>query len=91
MNIYLELTKLFNVGKLRAVLSSGQAAVLHRLAVMSKDGDWILREAAEEWSAVWPDVEKDMAGHSLVEAHKIIARRAKGLLPFRPGGDKSHG
>lgn len=44
MNIYLQLTAQFNVGRLRAILSSGQAVVLHRLAVMSKDGDWILRE-----------------------------------------------
>jgi len=44
MNIYVELTEAFNAGGLRAVLSSGQAVVFHRLAVMSKDGDWILRE-----------------------------------------------
>jgi hypothetical protein len=43
-NIYLKLTREFNAGRLRAVISSGQAVVLHRLAVMSKDGDWILRE-----------------------------------------------
>lgn len=47
MNIYLELTHRFNTGKLRAVISSGQAVVLHRLAIMSKDGDWILREDSE--------------------------------------------
>jgi len=46
-NIYLELTRQFNAGRLRAVISSGQAVVLHRLAIMSKDGDWILREEAE--------------------------------------------
>jgi hypothetical protein len=45
MNVYLDLTREYNVGALRAVLSSGQAVVLHRLAIMSKDGDWILREA----------------------------------------------
>jgi len=44
MNIYLGLTREFNAGALRAILSSGQAVVLHRLAIMSKDGDWILRE-----------------------------------------------
>lgn len=44
MTIYLELTREFNAGKLRAVICSGQAAVLHRLAIASKDGDWILRE-----------------------------------------------
>ena len=46
-NVYIELTKFFNAGELRAILSFGQAAVLHRLAIMSKDGDWILRETAE--------------------------------------------
>ncbi|MBN2370636.1 MAG: hypothetical protein JXO72_09115 [Vicinamibacteria bacterium] len=46
MSIYLELTRQFNAGALRAILSSGQAIVLHRLAIMSKDGDWILSEEA---------------------------------------------
>jgi len=46
-NPYLDLTKEFNEGRLRVLLSSGQAVVVHRLAVMSKDGDWILREDAE--------------------------------------------
>lgn len=46
-NIYLELTTAFNADRLRAIISSGQAVVLHRLAIMSKDGDWILRENAE--------------------------------------------
>ena len=44
LNIYLRLTEEFNEGELRAVICSGQAVVLHRLAIMSKDGDWILRE-----------------------------------------------
>jgi hypothetical protein len=44
MNIYVDLTNQFNDGYLRAILSSGQAVVLHRLAIMSKDGDWIVRE-----------------------------------------------
>ncbi len=46
-NIYLRLTAEFNAGRTRAIVSSGQAVVLHRLAIMSKDGDWILREEAE--------------------------------------------
>lgn len=45
-NPYLELTEELNRGRLRALLSSGQAVVVHRLAIMSKDGDWILREDA---------------------------------------------
>jgi hypothetical protein len=51
-NIYLELTEQFNRGRLRAIVSSGQAVVLHRLAIMSKDGDWILREDAETMQRV---------------------------------------
>jgi hypothetical protein len=47
MNIYIELTRRFNAGRLRAILAGGQAVVLHRLAIMSKDGDWILREDEE--------------------------------------------
>jgi len=46
-NIYLRLTDEFNAGKQRAIICSGQAAVLHRIAIMSKDGDWILREDTE--------------------------------------------
>ena len=45
--IYLLLTREFNQGKLRCILSSGQAAVLHRIAMMSKDGDWIIHEDPE--------------------------------------------
>ncbi len=48
MTIYLDLTRRFNEGGTRAILSSGQAVVLHRLAIMSKDGDWILRETAAD-------------------------------------------
>jgi hypothetical protein len=39
-NIYLELTRKFNRGRVRAILAGGQAVVLHRLAIMSKDGGW---------------------------------------------------
>jgi hypothetical protein len=47
LNIYVDLTNQFNDGWLRAILSSGQAVVLHRLAIMSKDGDWLVREDEE--------------------------------------------
>ncbi|MCH7227994.1 hypothetical protein [Haloferula sp. A504] len=47
-NIYLQLTEAFNRGRTRAIVSSGQAVVLHRLAIMSKDGDWIVRENPED-------------------------------------------
>jgi hypothetical protein len=52
MNIYVELTHAFNRGGVKAILGGGQAVVLHRLAVMSKDGDWILREDDETMTQV---------------------------------------
>jgi len=51
-NPYLQLTREFNAGATRAIICSGQAVVLHGLAVMSKDGDWILRENEETLSHV---------------------------------------
>ena len=51
-NIYLDLTRQFNRGRLRAVLAGGQAMVMHRLAIMSKDGDWILREEEETFQHI---------------------------------------
>jgi hypothetical protein len=47
LSIYLHLTREFNAGRLRAIVCSGQAVVLLRLAVASKDGAWILREDQE--------------------------------------------
>lgn len=51
-NVYFTLTEEFNrLGRI-AVLGSGQAVVWHRLAIMSKDGDWILRETEAACSRV---------------------------------------
>jgi hypothetical protein len=47
VNVYVRLTDEFNRGRVRAMISSGQAVVLYQLAIMSKDGDWIVREDAE--------------------------------------------
>jgi len=58
MSVYLSLTRAFNEGALRAILSSGQAVVVHRLALMSKDGDWILRERPEALRHVLDVLEK---------------------------------
>jgi hypothetical protein len=46
-NIYFELTEELNAKGLVAVLASGQAVVYYKIAMMSKDGDWILRETPE--------------------------------------------
>ncbi len=58
MSIYLDLTREFNAGGLHAILSSGQAVVLHRLAIMSKDGDWIVREKAAALEGVLDVLER---------------------------------
>lgn len=58
-NPYLELTRELNRGRVRALISSGQAVVVHRLAIMSKDGDWVLRE------------DEEAAGHVL----EVLSRR----------------
>jgi len=52
MTVYLELTREFNAGRTRAILCNGQAVALLRLAIASKDGDWILREDEEALSHV---------------------------------------
>jgi hypothetical protein len=45
-NIYFELTRAFNAGGATVALASGQAVVYYRVAIMSKDGDWVIREDA---------------------------------------------
>ena len=51
-NVYFELTRAFNARRPTAVLASGQAVVYHRVAIMSKDGDWILVESADACAEV---------------------------------------
>lgn len=51
-NIYVELTRKFNQGKVRTIITSGQAVVFYRLAMMSKDGDWIIREDEESFNHI---------------------------------------
>jgi hypothetical protein len=43
-NVYFALTEEFNGAGFIALLASGQAVVFYRIALMSKDGDWVLRE-----------------------------------------------
>jgi hypothetical protein len=43
-NLYFDLTRELNAEGPVAALASGQAVVYYRLAMMSKDGDWILEE-----------------------------------------------
>lgn len=45
-NVYFELTEAFNEHQPIAALASGQAVVFYQIAIMSKDGDWVIRESA---------------------------------------------
>jgi hypothetical protein len=81
MSVYTELSEAFNDGGLRAVLSSGQAVVFHQLAIMSKDGDWILLE------------DKDSLRHVLSVLGRRQARYRFGApldLRWMRGGWSSH-
>lgn len=80
-NVYMALTEEFNEGQLRAIVTSGQAVVLHRLAIMSKDGDWILRE------------EEDTLSHirSVLKRHNARYRFGAPLdIRWMKGGWSSH-
>ncbi len=57
-NIYFELTEVFNAGQRNVVLASGQAVVFYRIAIMSKDGDWIIRETPEACGRVLSELER---------------------------------
>lgn len=46
-NVYFELTREFNAQGPAVALASGQAVVYYRVAIMSKDGDWVIRETAQ--------------------------------------------
>jgi hypothetical protein len=66
-NIYFELTEAFNATASNVVLASGQAVVYYRVAIMSKDGDWIIREAADACDRILA-----------LAPHLVAARRARG-------------
>jgi len=51
-NVYFALTREFNRDAPVAALASGQAVVYYRVAIMSKDGDWVIREDSEACAAV---------------------------------------
>lgn len=51
-NVYFDLTRAFNERGPIVALTSGQAVVHYRVAIMSKDGDWVIRETAEACSSV---------------------------------------
>jgi hypothetical protein len=57
-NPYFDLTEELNAEGSIVALASGQAVVFYRIAMMSKDGDWILRETPEACERVLAVMEK---------------------------------
>lgn len=51
-NVYFDLTEAFNADGPVVALASGQAVVYYRVTMMSKDGDWIVRETPAACSRV---------------------------------------
>jgi hypothetical protein len=64
-NIYFELTEAFNRDQLTVALASGQAVVFYRIAIMSKDGDWVIRETPDACGRVLSELERRGARYRL--------------------------
>jgi hypothetical protein len=64
-NVYFDLTAELNADDRIAVLGSGQAVVWHRVAILSKDGDWILRETPDACGRVLRVLERHGARYRL--------------------------
>jgi hypothetical protein len=56
-NIYFQLTEAFNATTTNVALASGPAVVYYRVAIMSKDGDWIIREAPDACASVLAELD----------------------------------
>jgi hypothetical protein len=56
-NIYFALTEAFNREAPTVALASGQAVVFYRIAIMSKDGDWVIRETRDACARVLHELE----------------------------------
>lgn len=56
-NIYFALTEAFNREAPTVALASGQAVVFYRIAIMSKDGDWVIRETPDACGRVLSELE----------------------------------
>jgi hypothetical protein len=64
-NIYFELTEAFNAKLPVVALASGQAVVYYRVAIMSKDGDWVIRETPEACATVLSELDVRAAHYRL--------------------------
>ena len=80
-NIYFTLTEAFNRNGRNVALASGQAVVFYRIAIMSKDGDWIIREAPDACEQVLSELERRGARYRLGAPLDVL---------WLPGGWSSH-
>lgn len=64
-NIYFALTEAFNKEAPTVALASGQAVVFYRIAIMSKDGDWVIRETPDACERVLRELEARGARYRL--------------------------
>ncbi len=96
-NIYFALTEAFNATERVVALASGQAVVYYRVAIMSKDGDWVIRETPEACATILKELERrgahyrpgaplDIGIHALPlrQAHDRMVAIAERLLPRAP-------
>jgi hypothetical protein len=67
---------------LEAALDAERRALMH---ANEKRLD-AFRQAAERWASLWPALDKEIRGLSLLQAHSILVKRADGVLPFSPHG-----
>jgi hypothetical protein len=64
-NVYFELTEAFNARGPVVALASGQAVVYYRVAIMSKDGDWVIRETPQACERVLTELARRGAKYRL--------------------------
>ena len=62
-NVYFDLTREFNRDGPTVFLASGQAVVYYRIAIMSKDGDWVIREHPDACARVLAVLARHGARH----------------------------
>jgi hypothetical protein len=66
--------------RLEAALDAERRALMHanerRLARYER--------AAKQWYSLWPELDREIRGRPLLEAHRILVNRAKGNLAPRP-------
>ena len=65
-------------GPLEAALDAERRTLMHANERRLK----AYMRAAEDWSAMWPEVARQVVGLSLLQAHAIVVSRAEGVLPF---------